>query len=38
MTMVSIAAGPYRFRARLEEERAPKTCDAFSKLLPFEHL
>ena len=24
------------FRARLEEERAPKTCEAFSKLLPFE--
>jgi hypothetical protein len=36
MTTLSITAGPYRFRARLEEERAPKTCEAFSKLLPFE--
>jgi hypothetical protein len=33
---LSITAGPYAFRARLEEERAPKTCQAFSKLLPFE--
>lgn len=37
MTTLSITAGPYTFRARLEEERAPKTCAAFSKLLPFEH-
>ena len=36
MTTLSITAGPYAFRARLEEERAPKTCEAFSKLLPFE--
>ena len=36
MTMLSITAGPYRFRARMEEERAPKTCAAFAKLLPFE--
>ena len=36
MTMVSIAAGPYRFRAQMEEERAPKTCAAFAKLMPFE--
>ena len=36
MTTLSITAGPYTFRARLEEERAPKTCAAFSKLLPFE--
>ncbi|HEX4672541.1 MAG TPA: DUF3830 family protein, partial [Solirubrobacteraceae bacterium] len=34
--MLSITAGPYTFRARVEEERAPKTCQAFSKLLPFE--
>ena len=36
MTMLSITAGPYAFTARLEEERAPKTCAAFTKLLPFE--
>ena len=33
MTTLSITAGPYSFRAHLEEERAPKTCEAFSKLL-----
>jgi hypothetical protein len=36
MTTLSITAGPYTFRARLEEAGAPKTCEAFSKLLPFE--
>jgi hypothetical protein len=36
MTHLSITAGPYRFRARLEEERAPKTCEFFTGLLPFE--
>ena len=36
MTTLSIAAGPYRFRARMEEERAPRTCAAFARLLPFE--
>ena len=36
MTMLSITAGPFEFRARMEEELAPKTCAAFTKLLPFE--
>jgi hypothetical protein len=36
MTMLSITAGPFRFRARMEEDRAPDTCAAFSRLLPFE--
>jgi Protein of unknown function (DUF3830) len=36
MSMLSIAAGPYRFAARLEEEHAPETCAAFATLLPFE--
>src|SRR5215469_8385363 len=35
MTNLTITAGPHTFRARLEEERAPKTCEAFTKLLPF---
>ena len=36
MTLLSITAGPYTFKARLEEERAPRTCAAFTRLLPFE--
>src|SRR5213592_3888491 len=36
MTTLSITAGAFRFHARMEQERAPKTCEAFSKLLPFE--
>ena len=36
MTLLSITAGPFRFRARMEEERAPQTCAAFAALLPFE--
>jgi hypothetical protein len=36
LTTLSITAGPYAFRARLEEELAPNTCAAFSKLLPFQ--
>ena len=35
MTMLRITAGPYVFTARMEEEHAPLTCAAFSKLLPF---
>ncbi|TMC20532.1 MAG: DUF3830 family protein [Chloroflexi bacterium] len=35
MRMLKITAGPYVFTARMEEEDAPKTCLAFSKLLPF---
>jgi hypothetical protein len=30
-----ITAGPFEFAARLEEERAPETCEAFERLLPF---
>ncbi len=35
-TILTITAGPYEFKGRLEEERAPKTCAAFLKRLPFE--
>lgn len=35
MTTLSITAGPYRFRARMEEERAPNTCAFFRDVLPF---
>jgi hypothetical protein len=34
--MLEIAAGDYRFAARLEEELAPETVAAFRKLLPLE--
>ncbi len=34
--MLAIAAGPFEFRARLEEERAPRTCAALRRLLPLE--
>jgi hypothetical protein len=34
---LSIEAGPFRFVAALEWELAPKTCEAFRKLLPFEN-
>jgi len=32
---VKITAGPFVFRARLEETIAPATCAAFRKLLPY---
>ena len=35
MTTLAITAGPFEFGARLEEERAPLTCAAFQRLLPF---
>jgi hypothetical protein len=34
VTVLAISAGPYRLRARLEEELAPRTCAAFARLLP----
>lgn len=34
--MLEIAAGDYRFVARLEEEAAPQTVAAFRQLLPLE--
>jgi len=35
MTHLRITAGPYTFVARLEEQAAPLTCAAFTKILPF---
>ena len=35
MTMLTITAGPHRFSGRLEQERAPATCEAFAARLPF---
>lgn len=36
MTILRITAGPFTFTARLEEEAAPLTCAAFSRLLPYQ--
>lgn len=35
MSHLFITAGPYTFKARLEYEKAPLTCAAFLRLLPF---
>lgn len=35
MTNLRIAAGPYRFGAKLETTLAPATCEYFRKLLPY---
>ena len=35
MDHVAITVGPYRFVARFEEEKAPRTCQAFRRLLPY---
>jgi len=37
MTNLKITAGGFVFKAKLEEENAPKTCSAFLKLLPFKN-
>jgi len=37
MTNVLIEAGPYVFEAKLEETRAPKTCEFFLELLPYKN-
>ncbi len=33
--MLHITVGPFTYTARLEEEKAPETCAAFRKLLPY---
>lgn len=35
MSDLIITAGPFKFTARLEKAKAPLTCAAFVKLLPF---
>lgn len=37
MSDLRITAGPFAFTARFEEDRAPVTCAAFRRLLPFEN-
>ena len=36
MTKVMLTCGDYQFFARLEEEKAPRTCAIFKKILPIE--
>lgn len=35
MNKLIVTAGPYSFEARFEEEKAPQTCAAFRKHMPF---
>src|SRR5271155_6092394 len=35
MSLIDIIAGPYTFKARFEDENAPKTCAKFRSLLPY---
>lgn len=35
MDLITIEAGPFTFRARLEDAIAPKTCARFRALLPY---
>jgi uncharacterized protein DUF3830 len=35
VSMLHITVGPFTYTARLEEEKAPETCAAFRKLLPY---
>jgi len=35
MSKLKITAGPFQFGARWERDAAPKTCEAFERLLPF---
>src|SRR5215475_13164326 len=35
MTDIRIKAGPFAFQAKLEREKAPKTCAKFETLLPY---
>ena len=37
MTILKITAGEHVFRARMEEERAPRTCEAFRRVLPWKN-
>ncbi|HEY4040350.1 MAG TPA: DUF3830 family protein [Rhodopila sp.] len=35
MSLINVTAGPYAFKARFEDEHAPKTCAKFRSLLPY---
>jgi Protein of unknown function (DUF3830) len=35
VSLIDVIAGPYSFKARFEDESAPKTCTKFRSLLPY---
>lgn len=35
MSLIEIVAGPFTFKAKFEDENAPKTCAKFRSLLPY---
>ncbi len=35
MTLINIQAGSFKFKSKLEQEHAPKTCERFLELLPY---
>ncbi len=35
MSELRVIAGPFEFMARMEEDRARQTCEAFDRMLPF---
>ncbi len=35
MSLVDVIAGPFTFKAKFEDENAPKTCAKFRSLLPY---
>jgi hypothetical protein len=35
MSLIDIIAGPFSFKARFEDENAPRTCSTFRSLLPY---
>ena len=35
MSLIDVIAGPFTFKARFEDENAPKTCAKFRSLLPY---
>jgi hypothetical protein len=35
MSLIDIIAGPFTFKARFEDENAPRTCSKFRSLLPY---
>jgi Protein of unknown function (DUF3830) len=37
MSVLEIVVGSYTFKAKMELEQAPKTCQKFKKLLPFKN-
>ena len=37
MQMIKVTVGPFEFAAKMEENAAPKTCEEFKRLLPYQN-